>query len=244
MPAVRGNAQAKHESWTGKEDKLLLALRKKKASYSELAACLPRHSQDAIRQRYFVLTRDEPHWTEAENVAFFDLETSHLKANIGILLSWAFKLRDGGVVYDVITKKDITSGVMDKRIVKSFLAAIQPLDVLVGYYSTKFDVPFIRTRALMLGIPFPTFGQKFHHDVYYTAKWKLDLHSNRLDVVGAALGCNSKKTFLDISIWQKAQYGDRKCLDYVLEHNKADVKLLEEVFEKMVPFIKMQRRSL
>jgi uncharacterized protein YprB with RNaseH-like and TPR domain len=244
MPAVRGNKQAKHEDWTPKEDRLLLALRKKKASYSELAACLPRHSQDAIRQHYFVLTRNEPHWTEAENLAFFDLETSHLKANIGILLSWAFKLRGGGVVYDVITKKDIMSGVMDRRIVKSFMAAIKPLDVLIGYYSTKFDVPFIRTRALMLGIPFPAFGQQFHHDVYYSAKWKLDLHSNRLDAVSHALGCKNEKTPLDISIWQKAQYGDPKCLAYIVEHNKADVRVLEEVFEKLMPFIQMKRKSL
>jgi len=235
---------AKHETWSAKENALLVSLRKHKVSYSEIATCFPRHSQDACRQQFYMLSKDEPHWTEAENIGFFDLETSNLKANIGILLSWAIKYRGGKVVHDLVTKKDILSGQMDRRIMRSFLEEIKGVDVLVGYYSTRFDVPFARTRAIMLGMPFPKFGSQFHHDVYYSARYKLDLHSNRLDAVSHALGCKNEKTGLDISIWQKAQYGDAKSLSYILEHNDADVRVLEEVFEKLLPFIKMQRKSI
>jgi uncharacterized protein YprB with RNaseH-like and TPR domain len=235
-----------YEYYSVTDNALLMKLRQKKVSFREIAELMPKHTQDSLRNHAWELRQVEArgHWSDQESIGFFDLETSNLKANIGILLSWAIKYKGGKVVHDLITKRDILTGMMDKRIVKSFLAEIKNVDVLVGYYSTKFDVPFARTRAMMLGLVFPAFNSQFHHDVYYSARNKLCLHSKRLDAVAHALGSKHQKTPLDISVWQKAQYGDKKALGYVLEHNIADVQVLEEVFDMLRPHIKMERKSI
>jgi uncharacterized protein YprB with RNaseH-like and TPR domain len=102
----------------------------------------------------------------------------------------------------------------------------------------------MRTRSLILGVPFPEYGEILHYDVYFTAKSKLKLHSKRLDSVAKALGCSHSKTEVLISEWQKARWGDKEALEYIVEHNVEDVYVLEEVYDKLRPFVKVTRKSL
>ena len=52
-------------------------------------------------------------------LGYLDIETSNLKASIGIMLSWAIKPRDRGKVSGaIIEKEDILSGVYDGKLVE------------------------------------------------------------------------------------------------------------------------------
>ena len=184
-------------------------------------------------------------WLSSERVACLDIETTDFSADIGLMLSWSIKyIGDRRVRSDVITKKELFDGSWDRRILKNLLAELKNADSIVTYFGTGFDNVFLRTRALILGIDFPPYGSITHYDVYYTAKSKLKLHSKRLDSVAQALGCSSQKTPVKIAEWQRARWGDTEALAYVLRHNKLDVKVLEEVYHKLRPFVKVTRRSI
>ena len=204
-------------------------------------------SVKSIDSRIFVLKEEGKlgSWLDESKVAFLDIETTDFSADIGIMLSWAIKFPGADeVISDVITKKELFNGTFDRRICQSLVDEIKKIDVIVTYFGTGFDNVFLRTRCLILGIDFPVYGSIKHYDVYYTARSKLKLHSKRLDSVAKALGCSSQKTPVDISEWQKARWGNKESLGYVLEHNRLDVFVLEEVYNKLRPFVKVMRKSI
>ena len=204
-------------------------------------------SVKAVDSRLFVLKKEGMlgHWLDNSAVTFLDIETTDFSADIGVMLSWAIKYPGEDKVYsDVVTKNELFEGKMDRRIVESLIEEIKKADALVTYFGTGFDNTFMRTRALILDIPFPAYGSIYHYDVYFTARSKLKLHSKRLDSVAKALGCKHQKTPVDISVWQKARWGDKKALNYIVEHNKGDVYVLEEVYEKLRPFVQVTRKSI
>jgi len=85
-------------------------------------------------------------WWTNKRIAYLDIETSDLKADFGIVLSWCLKFKNEKFIYsDVITKKDIENRTFDKRIIESLLKELEKVDIVVTYYGTNFDIPFLRT---------------------------------------------------------------------------------------------------
>lgn len=177
-------------------------------------------------------------------IAHFDIETSNLKATYGILLCYCLlDHQTGEILHDCITKKDL-NGNLDKRVVSSCVKDLDKFDVVVSYYGTKFDLPFIRTRATIYDIPFPAYGLMKHIDVYYTIRNKMRLHSNRLAVACESLLGSTEKTIIDPNRWVKALQGDKKALDYILEHCKRDVRDLQRLYNKVIDFRYPGMRSI
>jgi uncharacterized protein YprB with RNaseH-like and TPR domain len=170
---------------------------------------------------------------------FLDIEASQLNAAFGQLLSWALKLYGGPLLSDVIkarTEKE------ERRILQSLLKALERVDVIYTYYGAKFDVPFIRSRCLYHGLTFPAYLELYHRDVYYLARRCLRLHSTRLAAVAEFLGIRGK-TPVAPKVWVAAGFGDRKALRYIHAHNRADVRVLEKVYEVLKPFARPTWRS-
>lgn len=165
-------------------------------------------------------------------IGYFDIETDNLNADFGTVLSWAFKEKDGPVYTDVITKEEIFDGTYDKRIVESFVEKMKEFKIIMGYYSTGFDLPYMRAKALHYGIEFPAYGDNYHWDLYYTVKSKLRISRKSLDNACDYLGIVGK-TPISKDAWRKAKYGDKDALNIVLEHNIGDVIILEQLHEKL-----------
>ena len=176
-------------------------------------------------------------------IGYFDIETDGLKADFSTILSWCIKDRGGSVVYDVTTRKDLLSPNPDLRLIKSLIKEMSKYKIIVGYYSTKFDVPYVRTKALHYNLPFPEFGSTYHFDIYYTVKHKMNLSRNSLDNACDYLGIEGK-TPLAKDIWRAAKYGDPVALDEVVEHNIGDVEILERVHDRLTPFAKWTKKSM
>lgn len=184
-----------------------------------------------------------------ERKAFIDIETSNLKANFGVILTWCIKaIGDTGLTYDYITHDDIETGTADKRIVQTLVNTIWMYDRLVGQYSTYFDIPWIRTRALHWDIPFPEYGMLWHSDTWRMAKNKLCLHSNRQDSIAQAVQHKSLKTRLNPDTWSKVLFGSKKqrttLIKEVLKHNEMDVYEGEGNYLKLLPFVREMRTSI
>lgn len=173
---------------------------------------------------------------EAEKVGFIDIETTNLKANFGIVLCYAIAEDVSDKVYTrCISKSDLRT-CLDKKVVDSCIKDMRRFDRLIGYYSTKFDIPFLRTRAIALGLDFPEYGEIIHNDLYYTVRFKLCLNSNRLDNACRAVFGETEKTRIDADHWIKALMGDTTALSYIQDHNIRDVQETKRLYHKLEHF--------
>ena len=186
---------------------------------------------------------------KTERIVAYDLETSNLHADFGIILSWCAKdVLTGELFYDTLSLEDIKTGRLDTRIVSSCIAFLRMYDRWVGQFSTYFDNPFLRTRAVKWGILFPGFGQIWHTDVWAIAKRKLKLHSNRQGSIAETVLGHDVKTRIHPDIWTKVQFGSDKdrveALAYVLDHNKRDVEQLVENYLALRRFVREGKSSI
>jgi uncharacterized protein YprB with RNaseH-like and TPR domain len=176
-----------------------------------------------------------------ERKCFLDIETTNLKANFGIMLTWCvYDMQTEEIYYDYITHEDIENDIADKRIVTTLIDTLWRYDRIIGHYSTYFDVPFVRTRALVNDVEFPVWGNFFHTDTWRMARKLLCLHSNRQDSVAQAVQHQSCKTRINPDTWAKVLFGSKaqrtKLIKEVLHHNEMDVVEGKGNYLKMLPF--------
>jgi uncharacterized protein YprB with RNaseH-like and TPR domain len=183
-----------------------------------------------------------------DRLGFLDIETSNLSADFGIILSYCIKKADSKeILYETLELEDIAKfgpGKEDKRVVEKLVKDLEGFDKVVTYYGSKFDMPFIRTRALINNIDFPAYGTLAHRDLYYTLRFKFKLSSNRLENGCRVLLGKTNKTRIDSKYWLGGMRGDAKSLQYILEHNKYDVIDLEKLYNKVEGYARGQNVSI
>jgi len=179
-----------------------------------------------------------------EVIGFLDIETSNLDANFGIVLSWCIKV--GNKMYgDYITKQDLMNDkIVDKRILQSCIAQIGQCHKIVTHYGSRFDIPYLRTRALHHKIYFPLYGEIRQEDTWIMARNSLRLNSNRQNVVAEALLGHSIKTRINPKYWREALMGDKRAIAYIYDHNQKDAIELEKNFNKLQPYVRKGNRSI
>jgi uncharacterized protein YprB with RNaseH-like and TPR domain len=208
--------------------------RLKKDEILWLAGHKCRHSHTYL-DHYNCYLSEKP---ERFKVGYFDIETSNLKANFGVMLCYCIKEHGTDKIYNsMLTQKEAIHATQpDKRVVEQCIEDLMTFDLVYGYYSTKFDLPFVRTRAVAMGLDFPIFGSLKHKDVYYMVKNKFSLHSNRLEVACNEILGHSRKTHFDGNTWRQAVQGNQTALEYILSHCKGDVCDLEDLVNKILDF--------
>jgi uncharacterized protein YprB with RNaseH-like and TPR domain len=186
-----------------------------------------------------------------ERIGFLDIEASNLNASFGYIICYCIKKEGGEIVSRCLEPADFTrclktGEAFDKRLMETFLEDCNDFDRFITYYGKnwRFDVPYIRTRCLVSGVEFPAYGEMYVTDVFDYVKPKLKLHRNRLETVCDVLDIPSKGHKLNPKVWTMAMAGDKKSLDYILEHCKEDVTSTELVWEKMSRFGKMTKTSI
>jgi len=179
-----------------------------------------------------------------ERIGFLDIETSNLKANFGIVLCWCILDDKNKLHADWLVKGDLPSGEEDKRIIYSCIREMREFDRIVTHYGTYFDIPFLRTRALIHKLDFPAYGDLYHTDVWKLARKSLCIHSNRQDCVAEALQGKTIKTRIDHPAWRKAAAGDPDSIKKVVEHCKHDVPDLKKNFYSLLKYHKLTKSSI
>src|SRR5712691_4532424 len=98
---------------------------------------------------------------EAGRLCFFDIEATNLKGTYGSVLCVAVKPLDKPARLFSVQYPGL-----DKTVVREASRYLETFDIWVGYYSRGFDVPMLRTRAL-IGRVNPI--QLRHHlDLYFS----------------------------------------------------------------------------
>ncbi len=250
----------KPKKWTKAEERELKRLFKKGLSQRTMAVRMDRTERSVANRLNDMRHENDPDvevpvraipWFRKQGmkIGFLDIETTDLAANHGFMLSWFMKVEDEKRPrHGIITPKECTDPKLrDKRIVTELLEAIQDVHIVATFYGTGFDIPYMRSRALFWDLPFPEYGSIYHFDLFYRARSNLRLHRRNLGAVSRFLrlqGKTGEKDNVDIELWMEAGYGDKTALGFIVEHNKKDVEILQNLFQKLEPYSKWTRKSI
>lgn len=184
-------------------------------------------------------------------ILLLDIETAPMKAyvwkrwkeNISLdqtisewfMLCWSAKwLYSEETMGECLTPDEVANE-DDSRIMRKLWTLLDEAVVVVTHNGNKFDLPKINSRLLMNDLP--PYKPVFSVDTCKVCKYTFGFSSNKLDALAGYFGFDHKlKT--DFDLWKKCMEGDEESLNYMLEYNKMDVIILEDVYLKLRPYIK------
>lgn len=122
----------------------------------------------------------------------------------------------------------------DKKIIEKIAPVLAQADLVVGHNSDRFDIRWLNGRCLYHGLkPLPAIRTE---DTYKMAKRKFDLNGYRLDYLGEYLNVGRKIQTGGLGLWKRIHFDKcKKSLNDMIKYCIQDVKLLEEVHNKIAP---------
>jgi len=192
------------------------------------------------------LNDDIPDCPFKEKVGILDIETSGFKADFSYMFSYCIKELDGDIIGRALTTKEIRTYKFDENLMQELVADLRKFHRIVVFYGGdyKFDLPFVRSRALKYGLDFPLYKEIYTTDLYPIVKKKLKLRNNKLATACRFLNIGAKEHYLNPTIWQKANAGDKASLAYIFLHNSEDVISTEELYKRLIGFVRKSKTSI
>ena len=187
-------------------------------------------------------------------LAFLDIESTNLYASVGIILCASVKFTetnkiDGPVKHVRIDQSpDYKKGgvhQLDDTVcilgIKKWLVDEDP-DIVITYNGIKFDIPYIETRlAKLQEKPLPDLT---HVDYFRVVINKLRMHSMSLDALADYLEVPHQKTHYRPEVWKRAEHGDKKSMDLIVEHCDLDVQVLQDCHNRLRGLVRPLARAL
>lgn len=122
----------------------------------------------------------------------------------------------------------------DKTIVEELAALIDQADLIVAHNLVKFDWPTIKTRMVFHGMLPPKPVRIV--DTLQIAKKAFRFPSNSLDSIAAYLGLERKLQNSGMDLWNRCVLMDDCAMEEMLEYNRQDVVVLEQVYNRLAPW--------
>lgn len=174
----------------------------------------------------------------AQRFAVFDIETTGLNAGFGRVLCAVVGSYDPRAtrIFRADDYPDWKKGkrANDQEIVKEIISYLNSFDVLVGHNILRFDLPFLRSRALIHGLEENIPPKVKCIDPVLQARRYLRFPSNRLDMISELLDTTVKKTPTRAKDWICAYgNGDKGALDSIVKHCIHDVDVVAQVAARL-----------
>lgn len=112
---------------------------------------------------------------------------------------------------------------------------VDQADVVMHYNGRRFDVPHLNREFLDHGY-FPPSPFK-QIDLLTAVKKQFKFPSYKLDYVSRALGLRGKTHHQGHELWIKCMAGDPAAWRKMTTYNKQDVRLLEQLYDRLQPWI-------
>jgi hypothetical protein len=122
-----------------------------------------------------------------------------------------------------------------KSMVRRIHKLLDEADAVCHYNGKKFDIPTLNKEFLLLGLPPPSPAKQV--DLLEVAKKRFRLASNKLQFVAGQLGLGSKTKHKGMELWLGCMKQDPEDWKVMEEYNKQDVRLLEKVYDRLLPWI-------
>ena len=179
-------------------------------------------------------------------IAAFDIETTDLKGLMGTLLCGSFQeiVPPGyyGNHHDTpprpysysLHRVNPYDPNPDRVLATVLRDEIETYNMIVTWNGKMFDIPFLDARLAFFGER-PVRVQ-FHLDVMYQARGVgLRIGSSKLANVQRYFQLDETKTEVDWDIWKAAGLGDPAAMKEVIKHCEADVRVLSQVYWRLLP---------
>jgi hypothetical protein len=173
-------------------------------------------------------------------IGYWDIETSSFNPYQNFIICFCFIRRDiltgKRTKHEYfISKRDINKAVksnnfnFDEKLLKELSQLFAKCDMIEGHYSTKFDMPYFRSRCLLTKQPdlIPAHGKLKYSDTWRKMKQSLKADRNTLNNLNLLVTGKSDKTHVDLEYWYKIRFKDspdwEKAKKYILKHCRLDV---------------------
>lgn len=123
----------------------------------------------------------------------------------------------------------------DYEVVKSLRDAIASADVIVHHNGDSFDLKKLNARLIYHKLP--PIPKVLVVDTKKEAKKVAAFSSNKLDYL-SELFTGEGKLHVDYSLWLDVMKGSKKAVKEMVKYNKVDVIKLEEVYQRLLPYMK------
>lgn len=124
----------------------------------------------------------------------------------------------------------------DRELVKKLWEVINSADVIVAHNGDKFDIKKSNALFFKHGLNPP---KPFHSvDTLKESRGVFKFDSHKLNAIAVLRKIGEKKRTGGFDLWKDCMAGKQKAWDHMVEYNKRDVSLLEEVYLIMRPWMK------
>lgn len=148
----------------------------------------------------------------------------------GYTLCWAAKWHGEK---EIIFRSVYEDG--EKKMLEDMHALLCEADAVVHYNGVKFDIPVLNAEFFLRGMLPPT---PFHQiDLFKTVRKRFRFTSNKLDYVARRVGIGAKVQHKGMDLWRECMAGNAKAWATMKRYNIQDVRLLEKLYRKLLPWI-------
>ena len=177
------------------------------------------------------------------NMAFYDIETDGLGAWNHEMTCWSIADNFGKVTN--ATKFDFPQRSLldDKGLVVALRDELEKYDILVAWYGTMFDLPFMNGKLL-------EYGERPIRDMMYLdpcfktrgGRYGIKVGSSKLKNVAKFFKTAHQKPEVEWSTFKLAAIGDPEALAEVQDRCDADVLTMRDIFQHIKPMIRTLHR--
>ena len=167
-------------------------------------------------------------------VAYLDIETTSKKADEGMV-----------IVIGILTDEEpelVFAGTLEeeKNILKWLKDKLNGCELIVTWYGSGFDIPFLQTRALVHGIDLNELTEIPMLDLCEWSKANLLLSSYSLQSVARFLGVWEAGDVAgpDVhTLYKLSTRGYQEAKRLIIQHCREDIILLKRVHDKLKPLV-------
>jgi uncharacterized protein YprB with RNaseH-like and TPR domain len=157
-----------------------------------------------------------------------------LKADIGQLTAIGI-IRNSNVEIKFIEKPED-----EKEALVWFKDKLKDCKLIITWNGDKFDIPFLLTRALILGVDLSELTKIKSLDLCKFCKEKFSLAKYSLVEVSRSLGIKKQDEInwkSMSSLYLESIRGNENARNEIVKHCESDLLALKEVFEKVKPYV-------
>jgi DNA polymerase elongation subunit (family B) len=150
------------------------------------------------------------------------------------VINWAAKwLFEDETITGVVTPEE-SKNKDDRRIVEKLWYLLDEADIVIAHYGDMFDIKMMNGRFfkynLNLPMPYKTIDTK------KAAGKRMRLPALNLNYIARYMGLETKHT-TNFQLWVDCMAGDPEALEKMDKYCQQDVKILEDVYLKLRPYI-------
>lgn len=123
----------------------------------------------------------------------------------------------------------------DKELCRAVWELMDKSDIMCAHNGDGYDQKMLYARFVKHGFPPPAPSQTI--DTLRVARKHFKFSSNRLNDLGIYLDVGKKMPHHGFDTWLGCMDGDRRAWREMVEYNKQDVLLLEQVYQKLKPYM-------